>query len=490
MQHLAVTLIGVVVIVTGTGAIWYVTTNHPPTFTSATATRGNVIASINEPGTVAAENNASLSFQEGGAIAHVYVTEGQTVNAGQVLADLSSASLQASVDQANAALAAAQANLDSLQAGTRPEQIAIDQTAVTNAQSSIGADVQTAYTAADDAIHNQTDNFFTNPRSNNPIFIVPTADTQQVNDIQSRRVAMETALSQWYVSLNSPTGSVSTANTVLSQIQSYLDGVALAVNDATPNNTVTASILSGFKTNLSTARTEVGVAVTTLTNAEATLATSQNALALAQAGSTPQQIGAQEAAVAQAQAASAAAQVAFHNASLIAPFAGTVQELTAQVGQVVAPGVQLLSLVNNGGLKIQTYVSETDVSKIAQGDTAQVTLDAFGAGTQFPATVTTVGSAETQVNGTPAYLVELHFTNPQTQVKDGMTGNVHVILAEHDGVVEVPSRLVINNGGSYFVLIASPTGTVQRPVTIGLVGDNGMTEITAGINEGDTLANF
>ena len=178
------------------------------------------------------------------------------------------------------------------------------------------------------------------------------------------------------------------------------------------------------------------------------------------------------------------------NASLVAPFPGTVQNLTAQVGQVVSPGAPVLSLVNNGGLKIETYVSEADVAKIKVGDTANVTLDAFGTGTTFPATVTTVDSAETQVNGVPSYLVTLHFTNPEPQVKDGMTGNVHIVLAEDDNVIAVPSGLVLTDGNQYFVLVKTATGTEQKQVQIGLVGDNGMTEITSGVNEGDTLVNF
>ncbi|HUC31663.1 MAG TPA: HlyD family efflux transporter periplasmic adaptor subunit, partial [Candidatus Paceibacterota bacterium] len=164
--------------------------------------------------------------------------------------------------------------------------------------------------------------------------------------------------------------------------------------------------------------------------------------------------------------------------------------LTAQVGQVVSPGAQMMSLINESGLKIETYVSENDVAKIQSGDVADVTLDAFGTGVTFPATVSTVDAAETQVNGSAAYLVTLHFVNPNSNIKDGMTGNVDIIEAEHDNVVEVPSNLVINNGNDYFVLAAKGNTTEQEPVTVGLVGDRGTTEITSGLSAGDTITNF
>lgn len=193
--------------------------------------------------------------------------------------------------------------------------------------------------------------------------------------------------------------------------------------------------------------------------------------------------------MAQAQAAAASAQVALDHASLVAPFSGTVQNLTAQVGQVVSPGAPVMSLINNSGLKIETYVSEKDVANIQAGDAAVVTLDAFGTGTTFPATVTTVDAAQSQVNGAPAYLVTLHFTNPDSRLKDGMTGNVHIIEAEHDNVTEVPSDLVINNNGSYFVLVQNGSTAVQKQVQVGLIGAS-TTEITSGLNVGDQINSF
>ena len=194
--------------------------------------------------------------------------------------------------------------------------------------------------------------------------------------------------------------------------------------------------------------------------------------------------------VAQAQAAATNAQVALDHASLVAPFSGTVQNLTAQVGQVVSPGAPIASLINNSGLKIETYVSESDVAKIKTGDAANVTLDALGTGTVLPATVSTIDAAQTQVNGSAAYMVTLHFANSDSRIKDGMTGNVHIVEAEHDNVIEVPSNLVINENNDYFVLVQNGATILKKPVQIGLVGSNGMTEIVSGLNVGDRINNF
>ncbi len=62
--------VGVVVLLAAIGAAyWYISTATPPAFGAVTVAKGNVIQSVDEPGSVLAENSAVMSFQEGGQIA-------------------------------------------------------------------------------------------------------------------------------------------------------------------------------------------------------------------------------------------------------------------------------------------------------------------------------------------------------------------------------------------------------------------------------------
>jgi RND family efflux transporter MFP subunit len=488
----------VILVIAAGGAYWYVRSAAPPTFGTATVEMGNVIASVDESGSVRAENSAVVSFQVAGQIAHVYASEGSVVSAGTVLADLDSSQLNAAAAQANAALAGAQAQLALLQSGTRPEQLAIDTSAVASADRSLGIAVGNAYSASDDAVRNQLDNMFSSPQSSNPAFLVPSnnGNSQTINEIQNQRVKIGVALSQWYGSLSATStgfdpvtlSTMTMAN--LEQIESYIDTIALVLNGATPNPGVSATMLAQYKGNIATARAEIEASISAISGNQSALTAAQNQLALAQAGTTPQAIQAQEAAVAAAQAAVSSAQVALGHTSLVAPFSGTVQSLTAQTGQVVAPGAPMMSLINNSGLKIETYVSQADVAKIKTGDAASVTLDAFGPGTTFAATVSTIDAAQTQVNGSAAYMVTLHFIKSDSRLKDGMTGNVRIVEAEHDDVLVVPSNLIVNDAGNYFVSVQNGAIVKKESVTIGLVGNNGTTEITSGLHAGDVINNF
>lgn len=485
---------GAAVVIIAGGTIWYVSASHAPALGVYTVTRGNVVESVDIPATVSSDNSVDLSFQEPGQIAHVYVQEGAAVSAGQTLADLDASSFSASLVQANAGLAAAQAQLDELASGTRPQQLTIDQSAVTSAEATLSVQVGSAYTAADDAVRNQADNLFINPDTTNPTFVVPVTDSQAQINIQSERVVLGTALDAWYAAENSPTSTTASittlANTDLAQAQTYLDAIALAVESAVPSGSLSASQLAAYKVEVATARNEMQEATAGLTGAESALSAAQDALVLAQAGPTSQDIAAQQAAVLQAQAQVDSAQVAVNRASLTAPFPGTAQNVTAQVGQVVSPGVPVMSLVNNGALKIEGYVSESDVAKIKEGDAANVTLDAYGEGTVFPATIAAIDTAETQVNGSPAYQVTLYFAQPDSRIRAGMTGNAHIVVAEHDNVLSIPAGLVINNGDNNFVLLTNGNTPVQQPVTLGITGDNNMVEITSGLNDGDHISSF
>ena len=93
---------------------------------------------------------------------------------------------------------------------------------------------------------------------------------------------------------------------------------------------------------MNAAVTEVNATNQAIASEEAAVAEAQAGLDLTTASSTSQDIEEQQAAVQGAQAALSVAQVALDNASLDAPFPGTVQNLTAQVGQVVSPGVPVL----------------------------------------------------------------------------------------------------------------------------------------------------
>ncbi|MEA3341625.1 MAG: biotin/lipoyl-binding protein, partial [Chloroflexota bacterium] len=81
---------------------------------------GTVVAS----GEIAPAREAQLGFTVSGRVETVAVAEGDDVQTGETLVTLETILLEADVAQAEAALAAAQAQLALLEAGPRPGQVA------------------------------------------------------------------------------------------------------------------------------------------------------------------------------------------------------------------------------------------------------------------------------------------------------------------------------------------------------------------------------
>jgi multidrug resistance efflux pump len=81
---------------------------------------------------------------------------------------------------------------------------------------------------------------------------------------------------------------------------------------------------------------------------------------------------------------------------IVAPFAGTVAETSAVVGETVAPGTPLAYVANLADPSVVAYVKETDIRNVKVGQTADVHVDALP-GTTFTGTVEgiTLGTAST-----------------------------------------------------------------------------------------------
>ena len=108
------------------------------TYRLVAATTGTVRQSISSTGTVAPAVQDALSFGVSGQVTKVAVTAGQKVSTGTVLATINSASLAASLAQAQAALATDQAKVTTdTNNGATSTQIAADNAAVTAAQGQV-----------------------------------------------------------------------------------------------------------------------------------------------------------------------------------------------------------------------------------------------------------------------------------------------------------------------------------------------------------------
>lgn len=446
---------------------------------------------VSVSGTVVAAQDAELGFAASGRISSVYAQVGDRVGAGALIAETENGDLVAVLTQKQAALKKAEADLSTLRAGTRPEELAVSETVVANAETSLVSAVKNAYTVIDDAVHNKADTLFTNPRTNPYLnFTVSNASLKGI--VEADREAVEDVLTSWKsvianISVASVADAAATSQAYIAQVTTLLADANAALNQGVPDQDVSAATLATYATTLATARSNVSTVSSTLTTDQNTLLKARRNLELAQAGTRPETVVAQEAAVASAAAEVKNASAALTKTRVVAPFNGTVTRMDAKVGEVVSPSDKYIAIQSSGAFQIETFVSEVSISGVSVGNPATTTLDAYGSSVTFPARVIAVDPSETEKDGVPTYKTTLEFLTRDPRVRSGMTANVLIgtgIL--HDAIV-IPTGAIALNAGDPFVSVVVGKNIERRSVTLGESPSLGFTHVLSGLVDGDII---
>ncbi len=452
-------------------------------------------------GNTKAVHSVDLGFETNGKVAYAPVDVGTRVSVGDVLVSLSGAELSANVSKAQADVQSSQAKLDELKNGTRPEEITIAETDVTNAQVSL-ADAQNAmitkivdgYTKSDDAVHNAIDQLFSNGRGTNPQFNLNVSDSDLKNNLNTTRFQMEALLSDWKNNVNtSSPANVILAGKNLSQVKLFVDSVASAINSQNAASNIPQSTMDGYRAAISTARSNIVTAITNLSSAQQNLNSAQSGLAIAQntldlkkSGSTPEAIRAQEADLLQKQAQVEATQAQLAKVTLRSPLTGVVTLQDAHVGEIVTPGKVVVSVISDSDLEIESNVSEINIGKVTVGNPVSITFDAFP-GQTFLGTVTYIDPGPTLIDGVVNYKVTITFNQKYPQIKSGLTSGLEIVTAQKRGVLSIPEYFISTAGDSKTVMKKVGGSFVSTPVTVGLRGEDGFVEVTSGLAIGDSI---
>jgi len=405
---------------------------------TSTADRGTVTSVVSGTGSLLPAGRMNVSFKQTGILTEVDVKVGDKVTTGQLLARIDSTTQQAALAQAQASLASAQANLQATQSPVTAAQIAQLQHQVNNAQQS----------------YNDT-----------------VASVNATNQADAATVASDQAK----VNADCPNGAQ------CSQEQAQL------ANDKTKQN---ADAISG--------QSRINSASQQITSARDNLAV--------QTQVKPNTLASGQAQVASAQAQVQAAQVALNQASLTAPTSGVVISIngvpgeTAGGGTAQAPG-SLAPLPSSGGTGSgssgfmviddnSSFVAvmpfaETDTARLAANQTVAFTFDAIPNLT-ISGHVLTISPSATVVSNVVDYYVSFVLNRTDPRLREGMTANASVTVAQADNAVRVPNAAVRTTGGTTMVTVLSKGQQVPTEVITGVVGDT-YTEIKAGLNEGDTV---
>lgn len=194
----------------------------------------------------------------------------------------------------------------------------------------------------------------------------------------------------------------------------------------------------------------------------------------------------------QARSAVTAAQAVLEQTHLRAPFAGSVAEVTGEIGEFSTPsppGVATppaIDLLTDDCHYISAPIDEVDASDIAIGDRVRVTLDAFR-GKAFPAKIRRISpyimDFEKQARTVE---VEADLTSLPEGVKllAGYSADMEIILNSRDNVLRIPSELVVDDS---FVMVLDQEGNLQHKAIEKGLSNWRYTEVASGLSEGESI---
>jgi HlyD family secretion protein len=530
---------GIAVIVIGIIAALVInrTSSSSSTTTLATTavTRGNVIASVSGSGSIAAAQTLDVAFPTSGNVTQVLVKEGDSVTAGQTLAQLDTRDLELQVASAQAALNSATTKLTQTKDGNvQPADVTAQQAAVASAQAQLKtAQAQLAALknpSADkissaEATVRQAELDLQAQKDNSSA-----SKTKAQQDLQKATDALTQAQSQYATALknwqyvqdtgNDPTNPSTTnsegkkvanklsdtqrqqyADTYI-QAQAALHSAETAVQQAQvtydnarqaePNNIQQAEAkLADAQAQLaalkSPGKNDIAQAQASVDQAQAGLAQAQANLARLTAPGTDTDVAIQQDAVTQTEQTLKQAQLALEQATLKAPFAGITTAVNIVPGSTASSSTAAVSLIDRSTLHVDLTLSENDVAKIELNQPVALTIDALK-DWQAQGTVSYIAPSAETSNGVVTYAVRVSFPDSDTRVKVGMTANLTISTAKKDGVLLVPTTALLPKGAGHSVQVLGADGktTSEVDVETGL-SDGANTEITSGLKEGDKV---
>ncbi|MBC7228544.1 MAG: efflux RND transporter periplasmic adaptor subunit [Thermoflexales bacterium] len=346
-----------------------------------------------------------IAPEVGGRIAEIRVDEGDEVAAGQVLVRLDDALWQNKLREAQAAVAAAEANLARVRAGARPAEVAAARAVLAQAQAERDG-ARKALEDARQALRNPQDLDLQIAEARTQVRLAE----QEVERAKAELGNAENLYGPDDFRTRAARAALEAAQAKLAGAQRYLE------------------VLTDTRNRPLTLLAQVHAAEARLRAAEAGVEAAQAALDKLEAGPTPEELALAEAQLRQAQAALALVEAQGSQLTLVSPITGTVSTRSAQVGETAAPGVPILTLITLDPVTLVLYIPEDRIGEVRVGQTVEVTVDAFP-GRVFTGTVATIG---TKAEFTPrnvqtreervnlVFAVKVVIPNPDRALKPGM----------------------------------------------------------------------
>lgn len=431
---------------------WYLISKGNTTIFSAANN-----SALQASGTVEA-TAINMAPELSGRVVEVLVDKGEEVKAGNPLFRLDGEMLQAQRQRADAALETALANLSTAETGLASAESAYNsaQVALESAQAAATAERLPVQKNLDDLSVNSAAArgeaarrvAEANRAVRNAVYMLDnyTVSSLQKNLTPAEGLALTKELLDEARAAFEPYRNASESDTRRKELKDDLDNAQSEYDSAVRRIELVAALEAAesqlYKAEDDLSRLQDGPDPQDVAILEARLAAidaapkqAETAVEAAQVGgdAARSRLEAAKAAVAQTQAELDLIDLQISKLTVYAPIDGVVLTRIVEPGEVVQPGVPVMTIGRLSPLKITVYLPEDRYGEIILGQTARVTVDSFP-GQEFPATVVYIAD---QAEFTPrnvqtvegrrntVFAIELSIENADSKLKPGMPADVN-----------------------------------------------------------------
>src|SRR3989344_2987718 len=443
---------------------------------------GDFVNQVSVSGKVVPSEEVKLAFEKGGKIEGIYYKVGQALKAGRAIAKIDAKDAEKAVSDAQISLEGSKLSLAKLKLENSEESMSADLSKAYDdgftAVSDAFIDLSTIITGLEDILSEE--NISTTYMRNSDTILL--AYSKEANKLyyQSLSAFKENRKNFRLLNRNSSTVEVEAIidktyettklfSNAIKSIRNVIDYLADDTNDA--------SDFASSQATLSEYASMTNEHLAKLVDIKTDIRNFKNSFS-----STEIDIEDLELTIKQKGNSLIDAQKQLSDYYIYAPFSGAITKIDAKVGEIASAGAPLITIMSEDTFQVESYVPEIHIALIKLGDSAKITLDAYGENVFFESNVVSVDPAETLRDGVSTYKIKLQFTEKDERIKSGMTANVSIIIFNKSNVIVVPGGTVFEKEGKNFVQVKTENGVKDREVTLGSVSVLGQVEIVSGKN--------
>lgn len=442
-----------------------------------------------------------LSFQINGKVIAYPYEVGDTVKKGSELAKLDTKDISNRIREATSKIGIETSKKKELAAPVRANElvalesrIAQAETSLSNSESALGNELLQAAAEFDQLFNDYAESYFGTPNKIDKVEVI--LDNTTVSSIdESALLAYRESIKNGIAALRSDISNddkLTQASTLAQTFAAFSQRLEDVAEGSVDEDIVDA--VADDMDPLNTGAITVSKNITTKRNQydldKKSLVVAQNELKVAKIGTAQETIALQDSVINDKRAQLTSLYNDLSEYTLKSPIAGKVFQTFVTLYENITANEPVITIVKDEPLVVRSDIAESDIVYVGIGNKALITFDAIP-DKEYQAEVSFVEEATSPDRTVSTYETTFTFIKDQdlSGIKSGMTTNVTVFSGSIPDILAVPAAYITKSNEREVVQVKDLTTLeiTERVITVGYRTNTGLTEVTSGLNEGETI---